>query len=136
MKRGRLKVLGRPEIMTLDNQPACIKTGTTVSAIAPRPGKDDPAEGDPIEQKEVALTVGLTPRVSPEGLVVMQLDVEHTTVVDPDGAVGPIIGKTTAQTTISAEDGQTIVLGGMMHRAEDGQRSLVIAVTPRVNPNR
>ena len=122
--------------MTLDNQPAFIKIGTTVPTGAPRPGMDGPAQGTQIEQTEVGLSVGVTPRVSPEGLVVMELDVERATVVNGNGLAGPIIGKTTAQTTISAKDGQTIVLGGLIRRAEDGHRSLIIAVTPRVNPKR
>ena len=107
-------------------------------AGAPKPGTDGPAKGNQIEQTEVGLTVGLTPRISPEGLVVMELDVEHASVVNRDGATGPIIGKTIVQTTISAKDGQTIVIGGLTRRAADGHRhrQLIIAVTPRVNPKR
>jgi len=150
----RLDVLGRPQIMTLDNQPAFIKIGRTVPASVPKPGTDASAKGNQIQQAEVGLTVGVTPRISPEGLVVMELDVEHSTdasleglmttqldaehatVANGDRAVGSIIRKTTAQTTISAKNGQTVVLGGLVHRSEDDRRSLIIAVTPRVNPKR
>jgi len=133
---GRLDVLGRPQIMTLDNQPAFIEVRRTAPAVEPKLGTDASAKGNQIERTEVWLSVNLTPRISPEGLVVMELDVEHARDVTEHRAAGPIIGKTSAQTTISAKDGQTVVLAGLMRRAEDGQGSLIIAVTPRINPKR
>jgi len=67
---------------------------------------------------------------------VMELKVERATVVNYDGATGPIIQKMAVETTISAKDGQTIVLGGLMQGNKEGGRELIIAVTPRVNPMR
>ena len=133
-KHGRLEVLGRPQIMTLNNQRALITIGQRVRTGVPEPGAEGPAKGNQVEQAKPGLTVGLTPRISPEGLVVMELDVEVASVVSQEGATGPSIGKTTVQTTISAKDGRTVVLGGPLLVAEDGQRQLVIALTPRVNP--
>ena len=80
------------------------------------------------------LVLGRTPH--PEGLVVMELEVEHSSIVNSDGAAGPIIGRRTVQTTIAAKYGQTTVIGGMMRRAEEGHRQLIIAATPQVNPSR
>jgi type II secretory pathway component GspD/PulD (secretin) len=133
---GRLEILSRPQILTLDNQPATIKIGETVPTSVSRPSTDGPAKGHQIEQTKVGLAVGLTPRISPAGLILLELEIEHAMIINRDRASGPIIGKTAFQTTISANDGQTIVLGGPMYRAEDGHRSLIIAVTPRVNPDR
>jgi type II secretory pathway component HofQ len=133
---GRLDVLSRPQIRTLDNQPAYIMIGESVPIVAPRPGADQSATGNQIEQTEVGLSVGLTPRIAPEGLVVMELDVERTRIIAGHRVAGPIIGKTSAQTTVSAKDGETIVLGGLIHRTEDGEGSLIIALTPRVTPKR
>ena len=47
-----------------------------------------------------------------------------------------VVGTTAVQTTISVKDGHTVVLGGLKHHAEDDRRSLIIAVTPRINPKR
>ena len=38
------------------------------------------------------------------------------------------------QTTISAKDGQTTVLSGLVTQAEDGRYKTIVAVTPQVNP--
>ena len=132
---GRLEIISQPQIMTLDNQPANIHIGSTVPYGAPTPGTDG-AGGPRLKQTEVGLNVRLTPRISPEGLVVVKLDVERTTVVNKDGAAGPIIGKTNVSTTVSARDGQTVVLGGQLHRVNDRDRQLVVAVTPHVNPQK
>ncbi|MCX7429100.1 MAG: hypothetical protein NTW96_26180 [Planctomycetia bacterium] len=135
-KHGHIEVLSRPQIMTLDNQRAIIKIGATAPTGTPQPGTDGPAKGNQIEQTEVGLTVDITPRISPQGLVFLVLEVEREWVVKRGGAVDPTIGKTTVQTTISAKDGQTTVLGGLMQRADDGPRQMIIAVTPWVNPKR
>ena len=111
-KQGRLEVLNRPQIMTLDNQPAIIKVGTTVPVGMPEPGAGGPARTTPIEKAEIGLTLSLTPRISPEGIVLLALNYERAWVVKRDGTVGPVIGKRTVQATVSAKDGQTIVVGG------------------------
>jgi type II secretory pathway component GspD/PulD (secretin) len=137
-KQGRLQVLSQPRVMTQDNQPAHISIGRVVPIGRPEPGTHGPAKSnhDQTEQVQVGLTVDVTPRVSPEGLVVVALDVERTSLVDLNGAAGPTIGRTGVQTTVSAKDGHTIIVGGLMVRAEDGHRGTIIAVTPRVNPKR
>ena len=134
-KQGRLEVLSRPQVMTLDNQPALIQIGTAMPIAVPAPGSDGPAKG-PIKQPEVGLTVGLTPRISPNGLIFVDLDVERVSVVKRDGAVGPTLGKSTVQATVSATDGQTIVVGALTENAEEGHGPMIIALTPRVNPKR
>ncbi len=131
-KQGRLEVLNRPQIMTLDNQPAIIKVGTTVPVGMPEPGAGGPARTTPIEKAEIGLTLSLTPRISPEGIVLLALNYERAWVVKRDGTVGPVIGKRTVQATVSAKDGQTIVVGGPVERATGGDRQTIIAVTPRI----
>jgi len=132
---GRLEVLSQAQVMTLDNQPAFIQIGTMVPTVASESDTGGPAKDNQLEQTFVGRTVGLSPRISPEGLILMELDFEDA-MVNEDGASRQSIKKTKVQTTISAKNGQTIVLGGLKHRVEDDNRSLIIAVTPRVNPER
>jgi hypothetical protein len=65
-------------------------------------------------------------------LVFVALEVERASLVDREGAVGPTIRKTTVQTTISARDGQTIVVRGLLEPIKDGHGPTIIALTPRV----
>ncbi len=123
----RLEVLSRPQVMTLDNQPAYIQIGKRVPRIS---GSEMNQRGqvNTIEMEPVGLILGVTPRISPEGMVVMEIDAEKSEL-DPvsdgipvsiaEGTVirSPSVNLTTAQTTVSASDGETIVLGGLITKS-------------------
>jgi len=120
-----VEILSRPQVMTLDNQPAFIQvgqrvpqiTGSTISQVG---------QSNSITPTNVGLILGVTPRISPEGMVVMEIDAEKSEVgpeaegipvsISSDGNVvrSPRINITTAQTTVSAASGQTIVIGGLI----------------------
>ncbi|MFH1264516.1 MAG: secretin N-terminal domain-containing protein, partial [Planctomycetota bacterium] len=120
----RLDVLGRPQIMTLDNQPAYIQVGKLVPRIAGT-RFDANTQTNQIDLEPTGLILGVTPRVSPEGTVVMEIDAEKSDLGPeaegiPVSYVGgqvirqPAINMTLAQTTVSAASGETIVLGGLI----------------------
>ncbi len=120
-----VEILSRPQVMTLDNQPAFIQvgqrvpqiTGSTISQVG---------QSNSITPTNVGLILGVTPRISPEGMVVMEIDAEKSEVgpeaegipvsISATGNVvrSPRINITTAQTTVSAASGQTIVIGGLI----------------------
>jgi type II secretory pathway component GspD/PulD (secretin) len=126
-KHGRLDILQRPQVWTLDNQPAVVEVGTTVPI---------PVKGNEVKQETVGLRVGLTPRISPEGNVLVALDVERGSLVDLNAAAGPTIKRTTVQTSVWAKDGQTIVVSAWVERDKDGEHQMIVAVTPHVNPTK
>ena len=121
----RIEILSRPQIRTLDNQPALIQVGENVPFIL---NSTITAFGqtNSIEFRDVGLILGVTPRISPDGTVVMEVDAEKSTVgpeeqgipiaVTIDGTIirAPSIETTRAQTTVSAASGETIVLGGLI----------------------
>lgn len=121
----RVEILQRPQIMTLDNQPAFIQVGKRVPRIT---SVNTALTGttNSIQLDNVGLILGVTPRISPDGLVVMQIDAEKSDLepdatgipvfTSPAGQIirSPIIDATTAQTTVSALGDQTVVLGGLI----------------------
>ena len=121
----RVDVLQRPQVMTLDNQPAFIQVGQRVPRITSvTTALTGTTNGTTLDN--VGLILGVTPRISPDGLVVMQIDAEKSELesettgipifTSPSGQVvrSPIIDATTAQTTVAAMSGQTVVLGGLL----------------------
>jgi len=123
----RLEVLGRPQIMTLDNQPAFIQIGKRVPRITGTQ-VNQIGQANTIDLVNVGLILGVTPRISPEGMVVMEIDAEKSDVgpeaegipVSISGSTvirSPSFNTTMAQTTVSARDGETIVLGGLITRS-------------------
>lgn len=122
---GSMEVLSRPQIMTLDNQQAFIQVGQRVPRIVSSQ-LTQLGQINSLSLEDVGLLLGVTPRISPEGMVVMEIDAEKSEVgderdgipisVSSDGSVirSPRVDVTTAQTTVSAASGQTIVIGGLI----------------------
>lgn len=131
----KLDVLSRPQVMALDNQAAYIQvgqqvptvTGTTVSAGV---------QTNSVQYQNTGIILLVRPRISPDGQVVMEVNAEKSDVgpesegipvsVTVNGGVlrAPRIDTTRAQTTVSAGDGQTIILGGLItkSKSEDNRR--------------
>ena len=119
-----MKVLSRPQIMTLDNEPAQIVVGEDVPFITGTSFSEF-GQQNSIDYREVGLILTVTPRVSAEGLVVMEIVATNSKVgpVDEgipvsvaDGEVirSPRIEMISAQTVVSSMNGQTVVMGGLI----------------------
>jgi len=123
----RLDVISRPQVMTLDNQPAFIQVGKRVPRIT---GSTISTRGqiNNITLENVGLILGVTPRINPvDGMVVMEIDAEKSELDPTEGIPisfsargdvirSPVINLAMAQTTVSAADGDTVVLGGMISK--------------------
>ena len=122
----KVEVLERPQITMLDNQPANVQVGQRVPTIQSVSTNSLVGTTNSVTFQNVGVILGVTPRISPDGMVVMMIDVEKSQLeseatgipifTSPTGQVirSPIIDSTTAQSTISAMDGQTIVLSGLI----------------------
>lgn len=126
----RLEVLSRPQIMTLDNQPAFIQVGQRVPRVTAATIDEQTGQQITTTLENVGLILGVTPRISPDGIVVMEIDAEKSEMgpeeegipifISTTGEVlrSPRINNTTAQTTVSAVDGQTVILGGLITKSK------------------
>jgi type II secretory pathway component GspD/PulD (secretin) len=124
----RLEILSRPQVLTLDNQQAFIQVGQRVPRIASTSVNQFGVQNQ-MTLENVGLIIGVTPRISPEGNVVMEIDAEKSKLgpeaegipifIAQDGSVvrSPRIDTITAQATVSAADGETIILGGLIARS-------------------
>jgi hypothetical protein len=133
----RLDVLSRPQVMTLDNQPAFIQVGSRVPRVRGVTTNEVGQTANVVDEN-VGLILGVTPRISPDGLVVMEIDAEKSALgpesegvpisISATGEVvrQPVINTTTASTTVSAVSGQTVVLGGLITKT----RSVVTRRVP------
>lgn len=123
----RMQVLSRPQVQTLDNQPAYVQVGQQVPYITSSNQTQFGIQNQTTFQ-DVGVILGVTPRTSPDGMIVMEIDAVKSDLgpeaegiaisVSADGTVvrQPIINVTRAQTTVSARSGQTVILGGLITR--------------------
>ncbi len=127
----RLDVLSRPQIMALDNQLGTAFVGQTVPFITS--STIDQFTGQPnsnIQRIQVGLNLEVTPRVSPDGLIVMEIFAANERLrpitegvpiaIAPNGAPinSPIVDTIQARTTVSAVSGQTVVLSGLLTKED------------------
>ena len=125
--RRKLQVLSRPQVMTLDNQPAFVQVGQRVPRITSSQLTQTGTVNNTVLEN-VGIILGVTPRIAPDGMVVMEIDAERSELgpteegipisINANGDVirSPIINTVTAQTTVSSRSGQTVILGGLITR--------------------
>lgn len=123
---SRVQMLSRPQIMTMHNVPASILVGQRVPRVTDvTQNVGGTTSGTTLD--DIGLSLGVIPRVTPDGLIVMDVEVAKSSVGDPaagipiavqDGVAinSPIYSDTTAITTLSARDGQTIVFSGLIDK--------------------
>ena len=110
-------LLSTPSIITLDNQESEITVGQNVpfrTGQYTATGNNATNPFTTIERRDVGLTLKVTPTISADGLV--RLVVEQTTesVADSiENASDIVTNKREIKTTVLADDGETIVLGGL-----------------------
>jgi type II secretory pathway component GspD/PulD (secretin) len=138
-KQGRMQVLVRAQLMALHNQSAYLQIGRRKPRVTAVRGSSQ-GTARSVEMENVGLTLGLTPRVTPEGNVAIEVDLERSDLAEQedgielspagDRAVG--VANLSLQTTLSARSGQMVVLGGLTEGSEGRWQKLVALLTPTV----
>lgn len=112
-------LLSTPSIITLDNQESEIIVGQNVPFRTGEQATAGDGLSNPfttIERRDIGLTLKVTPSISDDGLV--RLVVEQTTediAASVDNASDIVTNKREIKTTVLADDGETIVLGGLIN---------------------
>ena len=114
---GQVKIISSPKVLTLDNKMAMIKQGTAW------PYKKLDADGNTItEWKDIALELEVTPHVTPDDRVSMEISVKNNEV----GAIilgDPSFTTKEANTELLVNDGDTVIIGGIRKSREDSDQS-------------
>lgn len=115
--QGRGEIVSQPKVITGDKQQATIKSGTEV------PYQESSANGETtISFKEAVLKLDVTPSITPDDRVIMDLEINQDSVGDlvPSGNGGfvPTIETNAVKTQVLVGNGETVVLGGVF-RTED-----------------
>lgn len=125
-------ILSTPNLVTLDNEEAKIVVGQNVPFITGQFTNTGTATTSPfqtIERKDVGITLRIKPQIGENGTVRMTIfqessSVAQTTAVGTDNA-GPTTNKRSIESTIVVDDGQIIVLGGLIEDSYTTNRSKV-----------
>ena len=111
------EILSQPKLLTGDKQKAIIKSGTEI------PYQTGTSSGETdLEFREAVLKLEVTPQITPDNRVIMDLiinqDTVGTVVPTANGGSEPTIDVTEIETKVLIGDGQTLVLGGIFELKE------------------
>lgn len=113
-------LLSTPSIMTLDNEEAEIIVGQNVPFITGSTTNTNAGTTNPfqtISREDVGLTLKVVPQINDGDVVRLEVEQEVSSVVPSTEAVQSadlITNKRSIKTTILADDGETLVLGGLI----------------------
>jgi general secretion pathway protein D len=168
---GNVNVISSPSLMVLNNQQAKINVGAQVplqtgTSSAPLAGSgglvSNPsfAQSNTIQYKDTGVTLEVTPRVNASGMVIMEIhQIVSKAVPTLTGVTSSAtIDKKEIESNVAVQDGETIVLGGLIDQnntyntsgipwlkdlpwvgplfgyttRKDDRNELVVLITPRV----
>jgi general secretion pathway protein D len=134
-------VLSTPNLLTLDNEEAKIVVGQNVPFVTGQFTNTGATNGSvnpfqTIERKDVGLTLRVRPQISENGTIKMQIFQEVSSVVAStvNSAQGITTDKSSIETSVLVQDGQIVVLGGLLKDtyAENQQKVPVLGDVPIV----
>ena len=153
---GYGEVISTPKVLTADKQAAKIESGTQI------PYSSSTGGGANAVPKTVfidaTLSLDVTPSITPEGKVMMKLNITKDSPGTPTPTGQLTINKNTIDTNVVVDNGETVVLGGIFEQENinsqtkvpflgdlpyvgklfrreskrDNKRELLIFVTPRI----
>jgi general secretion pathway protein D len=111
-------ILSTPNLLTLDNEEAKIVIGQNVPFITGQYAQTGSATTatpfQTVERRDVGLTLRIKPQISDGGAVRLQIYQEVSSVQDQTNPAGIITNKRSLESMVLADDGQIIVLGGLV----------------------
>ena len=111
-------VLSTPNLMTLDNEEARIIVGQNIPIVtgsyAQTGSTSTVTPFQTFTRQDVGLTLRVRPQVSENGTVKLQIFQEVSSIQSVSNATGIILNKRNVESNVIVEDGQIIVLGGLI----------------------
>jgi len=165
---GESTIISSPSLMVLNNKSATVNVGAQIPVQSvsfggiPGTGNGTATQNSFTQFLQTGITLTVTPRVNPGGLVFMEIEQEDSS---PDFSRvsngNPSVNNKTISTEVAVQSGETIVLGGLIsdtagtskgglpflsripvvgalfgqHSRNNERRELVVLITPRVVAN-
>lgn len=125
--KDNINVISSPSLMVLNNQEATIEVGTQIPTLSSTlsgagitngtgTGSTGLVTNSQIQYRDTGVKLEVTPRVNANGMVIMEI---KQTVSDPvESTIGvtssAAISKKEVESSVAVQDGETIVLGGLI----------------------
>jgi general secretion pathway protein D len=129
--KNNTRLLSTPSVMTLNNQKAEIVVAKNVpfitgsfATVGDSAVPDQPFQT--VERKDVGLTLQVTPQITADNTVMMEIKQEVSNLTQASSqAGGEITSKRTINTNVLVRDGHVIMLGGLLQNGSESSRQKV-----------
>jgi type IV pilus assembly protein PilQ len=119
-KDNRTQVLATPKLLTANQQEAVIKQGKEIAF------EETSASGaTSIRFKEAVLELRVTPHITPNNEVILNLHVKHDMIGKLADNGQPTIDTKSITTQVQVQDGETVVLGGIYSKTDIKQKNKI-----------
>nr|WP_315900731.1 type IV pilus secretin PilQ [Halomonas sp. DP1Y21-3] len=106
---GKSQTISEPRVITANQHTALIKQGKEI------PYQESTSSGATnVEFKEAVLALEVTPQITSDDRIVMDLTINNDTLAEQSFDGEPAIDTNEIQTQVLVEDGETVVLGGIL----------------------
>lgn len=121
-KVSSVHVLSMPSVVTLNNKAANINVGTQIPVNSSfiNTGIGNNSSQTYVQFRDTGVTLDVTPRVNPGGLVFMEIDQTDSSPGNKDDAVsGNVpVNQRKIKTEVAVQSGQTVLLGGLIKQTD------------------
>lgn len=120
-REGRGEIVSSPRVITSDSHQATIKVGKEI------PYQSSSANtGTNVQFKEAVLQLDVTPQITPDDRIIMDLKVNKDAPDFTQTVLGqPPINTRSVETSVLVDNGETVVLGGVFEREKSFQKEQV-----------
>lgn len=127
-QQGTLKVVSKPRLRTLNNQPAVVRVGQDlpifIRQVTTSAGDRPIVEvSETIQTITVGTVLSITPQVSPDGIITLDITPAVSRLVRMEVSASgdtsaPVIDIRQASSIVRLRDGDTVVMGGLVQDSE------------------
>jgi len=126
-KYDAINVLSMPRLLCTDNKESTLQVGQVIPQLkgAVSDTSNPSAVQNSYEYKETGIILKVTPHVRSGTLVALDIDQTLEEVLTTTANATPTTAKRQVKTTVLVQDGQTIILGGLIKEAEKSMKNRV-----------
>jgi general secretion pathway protein D len=117
-------ILSSPNLLVLNNEESKLLVGTNVPVVTGQYTQSTGASSNPfqtIERKDVGVSLRIKPQIMDSGTIMLDLYQEVSDILSVS-AQGPTTSKRTIESKILLDDGQIMVLGGLISEKQNNER--------------
>ncbi|MDD5758554.1 MAG: type II secretion system secretin GspD [Desulfobulbaceae bacterium] len=134
--KNDLTVISSPQVLVLNNEAATVNVGQQVPVVTSQisdinNGITTPANpistasNQTVQYKDTGVILNVTPRINAEGIILLEIDQQVSSVSEKlsAGINSPTINTKQVKTKLAVKDGQSILMGGLISKNDSDNNS-------------